>query len=186
MKIFVATPHNFRETLQIYYDLIEQELKKFSCKVLVSNFEGSKKLLKPIEMNSLRDDEDIHYETIEKGILWADILIFELTAQDLLLGYHLNNALNLKKNTLGLSLKTNINKKINNDHFESKIYNKNNLKTILKEFLIKSEPLPLNIRFNMFLSQTHETYLNCQSKKHNISKSDYIRDLIEKDMLKGD
>jgi hypothetical protein len=186
MKVFFATPFRSKSQLQPYYDLIEDTLKKLTPQVIVANFEDGKKLLKQIDMHSLKDDESLHYEIVEKGMLWADLIVAEVTSSELLLGYQIQKALVLKKKILGISLNENLTHKINDPNFIGKIYTKENLKEILNEFLIQNNTYELNIRFNMFLSKTLLTYITIKSKELNISKSDFIRSLIESDMAQTD
>lgn len=182
MKIFFTASYHGKENLQKYYDLIVETIQDTGVELVSPELGNYRKILKPLDMHSLKTEEQIHYEAVRKGILWADAVIFEVSHEDFQLGHEATLATQYKKPVLLLSLKEDYGKKIQNRFLQGAKYSKYNIKDLLLHFIIKNRQELLSERFNMFISQSQLKHLEVAGKTKGMNKSEYLRDLIEKDM----
>lgn len=76
---------------------------------------------------------------------------------------------------------------ISKDHMQyiqKKIYTRDNVKTIIYDFLEWVKANRKIVRFNLEIEKNLDDYLKEKAKKHNTSKSEEIRKLVIKDMKK--
>lgn len=182
MKVFFTASYNGKEHLQKYYDLIVECIQSTGVDLISPELGNYKKILKPLEMHSLKSEEQIHYEAIRKGILWADAVVIEISHEDFQLGHETTLALGYKKPVLILSLKEDYSKKINNRFLEAAKYTQYNVKDIIIDFIVKNRQELLSERFNMFISKTQLKHLELKGKQSGMNKSEYLRNLIDQDM----
>jgi hypothetical protein len=127
MNVFFTASYKGKENLQQYYDLIVETIESTGVELLSPELGNYKKLLRPLEMHSLKTNEQIHYEAIRKGILWADAVIIEISQEDFQLGHEATLATQYKKPVLALSINEDFSKKIKNRFFEGAQYTKHTL-----------------------------------------------------------
>ncbi|MDQ6985865.1 MAG: hypothetical protein Q9M91_00220 [Candidatus Dojkabacteria bacterium] len=71
---------------------------------------------------------------------------------------------------------------INHKYFYGAKYTKYTVREIITDFLKKAQNRLLSKRFNMYISNEHEDYLEMKSKDENLNKSAYLRKLLDEDM----
>lgn len=135
------------------------------------------------------------YEKTIQAILDADAVIIEGSIPSFHIGHQITIALQRNKPVLLLTQKLEKGKwpfitTFHNEHSKRnllhvKTYTKRSLKTIIKRFLKEYKKGPL-VRFNLFLDNTVDSYLNWASLAYKKSKSEIIRDLIKKNADLGD
>ncbi len=127
-----------------------------------------------------------HASQLTKEIKKADALIVEATQSNFNLGRLITLALQQHKPVLMLQ------KEVNSTPIvigSSRLVNvksyKNadeDLDNLLKDFIKIAKKQRLTYRFNLMLSRDIDIYLNDKAHEFAISKADYIRELISKDM----
>ena len=122
-------------------------------------------------------------EAIRKNILQADAVIIEVSFQDLQIGYETALAIAAKKPVLCLSIYEDFSQKIDNQYFFGAKYTELDVEEVVAEFVERVGKKTLGERFNLFLSAVQEEYLEHASREKGISKSEYVRNLIDKDKL---
>lgn len=127
-----------------------------------------------------------HASQLTKEIKKADALVVEATQSNFNLGRLITLALQQHKPVLMLQ------KEINSTPIvigSSRLVNVKSYKNssedlddVLKDFFKVAKKQRLTYRFNLMLSRDIDIYLNDKSHEFGISKADYIRELISKDM----
>ncbi len=133
---------------------------------------------------------DVYEKTIQ-AILDADVVIIEGSIPSFHIGHQITIALQKNKPVLLLTQKLEEGKwpfitTFHNEHnkrnlLHVKKYTKRSLKTIIKRFLKEYKKGPL-VRFNLFLDNTVDSYLDWASFTYRKSKSEIIRDLIKRNI----
>jgi hypothetical protein len=179
MKIFYTASFYGKKKYQKYYDLVLGAIRRTKAK-LISTEEGSyTKLLTDSEKRRLGSIRAIHYEAVKKGIQTADAVIIEISSQDFQLGHEATLAIQSKKPVLCLSMHEDMSEKIRNKYFHGAKYSELNVGEIISEFVKKSSKRNLTERFNMFLSPAQVASIDKKAKEKRISRSEYVRELIE-------
>lgn len=133
----------------------------------------------------LIDANSLHYEAIRRGIMAADAVVIEASYQDIQIGYEAALAVAGKKPVLCLSICEDFSQKIDNRYFFGAKYSELNVEEIVGEFVQRVKKKRLGERFNMFLSATQEGYLEKRSEEEGMTKSEYLRWLIDRDRMGG-
>lgn len=187
MNVFFTASRWGKGKYQEHYDLVRETIKAFNV-VLISPEENNYHLLLSNEERKqfpdserLRRNWNWHYETIRRGIHWADAVVFEVSQEDFQLGHEATLAILEKKPVLCLSINDDFSKKIHHDYFFAAIYSKKNVKPIMQDFFARVRDLRLARRFNMFLYPSQVDYVEKIGKKHGMNMSEYIRHLINID-----
>jgi hypothetical protein len=133
------------------------------------------------------DQHSKDFQKIRKMIEKSDIMIIEATYPSIGVGHTLAMALQMYKNVLVLyrSPETPHGLLVGDpDRLLSvKKYDPNNiesLKNILESFLKKVQKRLLKIRLNLMIDKEQEEYLDLVSQTKGVSKSDFIRQLIDR------
>ncbi len=111
----------------------------------------------------------------------ADLCLFECSGESTTIGYLVQKALEMEKPVITIYLKgskPNVFSQIKNEKFQLLEYTKSSLITQLK-FSITKASLLSDKRFNFFVSSSMLAYLNSISRKLGVTKSTFIRNLIE-------
>ncbi len=181
MKIFFTASLYGKQQYQKYYDLVLKTLQKYCNDVISTETKSYLKTLTDKQKFRLKDLRKIHYESVRKSILLSDLVVIEISHQDFQLGHEATLALNNKKPVLCLSLIEDMSQKINHKLFFGARYDENNLDHIVQTFVAKHSKAALNQRFNMFLTKSQLGHLNVESASNDMTVSEYMRYLIDKD-----
>lgn len=183
MKVFYTASFYGKNKYQKYYDLVLKSIEAQGVELLSPEKGDYKAILKNKKLKSV-DPETQHYEAIRQGILWADVVIIEISNQDFQLGHEATLAMVNKKPVLCLSLTTDYSRIIQNRHFHAAKYNQYNAKRLISDFIAKQRKELLSIRFNCFLSKSQIDYIEGMAKIKGMNKSEYLRELIDNDQRK--
>jgi hypothetical protein len=181
MKVFYTAAFSGKEKYQKYYDSVLQAIEATGVEVISPEKGNYKDILTKSEQNRLTKERQVHYEAIRKGILWADVVIIENSQESFQLGMEAAFAMLSKKPVLCVSIIEDFSEKIVNPYFSAAKYNEYNIDEIIADFIHRHNKGHLSERFNLFLSPRQVAYLEKVTKNKGINKSEYLRDLIEKD-----
>ena len=181
MKIFFTASFSGKAKYQNYFDMIVRSIEGTGVELISPEKGNYKTLLTETDIKRLKTDRSIHYEAIKKGILWADLVIIEISQQDFQLGHEATLAVQNKKPVLCLSLHEDFSIKIINRYFYGAKYNQYNVKTIIKDFIYKHQREILSERFNFFLSKSQLKFLETESAKAGSNASELLRRLIDRE-----
>lgn len=180
MKVFYTASFHGKEKYQKYYDLILEAIEETGVELYGTEKGNYKEILTEEEKAKLDHPKKVHYEAIKKGIEWADLVIIEISEESFQLGHEATLAIQNKKPVLCLSVNEDFSIKIHNRYFYAAKYTKYFVKDIVKDFIAKHQKELLSDRFNLFLSKRQLANLERKSKEKGMNKSEFLRDLIEK------
>lgn len=181
MIIFYTCSYYGKQKYQKWYDLVRDTIKEFHVELLSPEEGNYQNVLNEETKKHITDPKMLHYEAIRQGIHQAEVMIVEVSHEDIQLGHEITLALAEKKPVLCLSTNEDFSSKIHNDYFVGAKYNKHNLKPIIQNFLARARELTLSKRFNMFLYPSQIEYLEKIGKQTGMNMSEYIRHLINLD-----
>jgi hypothetical protein len=124
----------------------------------------------------------VHDSAVRQAILRSDAVVIEASYPSFRLGFETFFALSAQKPVLVLSKYRNFGNLIDQPHLFGAKYTNFTLPDEIGKFLRHVKQFKLRNRFNLFISDNQRQYLEKAAKKYTVSKSDYIRKLIEKDM----
>lgn len=167
MKIFYTCAFSGKTQYQKYFDLVLHSLQ-------------SQKIdLRSPELGNFPPPTDSnHYSSIKNDINWADAVIIEVSQENFQLGHETTLAIQNKKHVLCLSIHEDFSHKINNRYFHGAKYSELNIDDIITDFINSLKHHQFDQRFNFFLSAKQLNTLGLNATKHNQTKSDYLRELI--------
>lgn len=181
MKIFFTASQRGKKQFGSQYKRIQDYIlsKKFTLLDDDIVSEDTSQFYKALEFGNHKVQVDFYHKKVNT-IQKADICIFEVSTHSLSVGFVIQKALEFNKPTIILYRKDCL------PHFLAGI---DNDKVILKEYEDKAlekkleeslkEALELREkRFNFFISPALLTYLEMASKKEDVTKSTFIRNLI--------
>lgn len=181
MKIFYTVSFYGKAQYQTYYDLVLDALEKTGAQVISPEKQNHLQLLPKRRLNRFKDDTHrLHYEAIKHGIQQTDASVIEVSYQDIQIGYETALAVQSKKPLLCLSIHEDFSQKIHHPYFFGAKYSEVTIDNIVEEFIKKIQKKRFTERFNFFLSPTQLNYLTTSAKKHEMTTSEYLRDLIDK------
>jgi predicted DNA binding CopG/RHH family protein len=181
MEIFYTASFYGKEMYQKYYNLVLKTLEGSGVTVVSPEKGNYLEILTKKELSKLKEPRRRHYEAIKKGILYSDAVVIEISKEDFQLGHEATLAIQNKKHVLCLSVNEDFSLKVKNKYFHGAKYNEANIEEIVSEFLQKVKGERLEHRFNMFLSDSQLVYLEEMADKEGINKSEYLRNLLDKD-----
>jgi len=137
-----------------------------------------------------RTQHEADYQKARNEIQNSDVMIVEGTYPSIGVGHMITVAIELHKSVLILYQNEPHGLLIGDPSrllFLKKYSPKNvaELKKTILNFLENSKKRLLNKRFNLMIDETEENYLDWISKKRNVSRADYIRQLIDFDLKKN-
>ncbi|MBN2101049.1 ribbon-helix-helix domain-containing protein [Candidatus Dojkabacteria bacterium] len=183
MKVFYTASYYGKEKYQKYYDKVLSAIEETKVDLISPEKGNYMNILKPHDKDKIKDKLLLHYKAIKQGILWSDAVIIEISNEDFQLGHEATLAIQNKKPVLCLSIHEDFGKKIKSRFFFGSKYNQYNIKFIVQEFINRVRKGVLTERFNFFLSPAQLQHLKISSQKTGITKSEYLRSLIEKDLM---
>lgn len=178
MKIFYTASYSGKKTYQKYYDLLLAAIIKTGAKVISPELGNYMDLLDDKTKESSVDHKDLHYKAIKSGIVWADLVLIEVSKEDFQLGHEATLTIQNRKPVLCLSIHEDFALKIKNKFFYGAKYNRHNVERIVREFVEQHSKELLSERFNMFLSKKQIKFLENRSEQYGMNQSEYIRKLI--------
>jgi hypothetical protein len=189
MKIFLTVSKTGLATFQKSYEAVLEELKAQGAQVettLLKTHLNKTPALKAIKNLSTSEDvyRYVHDSAVRQAILRSDGVVIEASYPSFRLGFEAFFALSAQKPVLVLSLDRNYSHLIDQPHFFGAKYTQFTLPDEIEKFLRHIRQYKLNNRFNLFISDAQRQYIEKAATEHNVSKSDYIRKLVEKDMGK--
>lgn len=118
----------------------------------------------------------------------ADVVIADASTKSFATGFQTAVAIQQKKPTLVLSRSDSIlgtfGSGIEADFVRVKVYNKDNLKDIITDFLNENTLDVKDMRFNFFLDRQTNNYLRWASYTYGKTKAEVLRDLVRKEIEK--
>lgn len=182
MKVFFTASRQGRQYFDYYYELIlnfldQEGYENINKEYLQKNNKTIEEELKKLGQKGY----SIQHKSLVEKIHQADICIFECSFQSLTVGYLIEKALELDKPVVGLYLENHIPGfliGLENEKLQMVEYTKDSLSDLLKATILKASFLT-DKRFNFFISSSMLVYLNKISKKLGVTKSTFIRSLIE-------
>lgn len=186
MKIFLTVSKTGMAKFEKSYEAVLNELKAQGAQVEAT---FTKAYLKSPTLKAVKDltlSEDsyryVHDTAVRQAILRSDGVVIEASYPSFRLGFEAFFALSAQKPVLVLSQDHNYAHLIDQPHFFGAKYTPFTLPDEIEKFLKHIRQYKLNNRFNLFISDAQRQYIEKAATQHNVSKSDYIRKLVEKDM----
>jgi len=170
---------------QTNYHLIVNLIHKLNHTLVTNHY--LKRTISEIEVESAVESIEFH----EKFISWmrkSDVIVYEITKNDINAGYEVSHAISMKKPVILLYQKGKGNipyvfRGIESELLQIVEYNTQDIEYILSEaidFATKS----LNIRYNLLITSRQNYFLEQLAKKSLLSKSALIRKLIDHEMIR--
>lgn len=179
MRVFLASSYYGMDKYKDSYTLILEKLKSENIELLSFQSRNLISTLRLTEFAKKRSKASVHSESIVRGIKWAQAVIFEVSHEDLKLGFELNSAITNHKPILALSLHEDFSKKIDHPLFFGAKYNSKNIDGIIHKFIEDNKKELLSERFNLFLSPRQLTKLTSQAQDRKMNSSEFLRFLID-------
>ena len=123
-----------------------------------------------------------HYRSVRRAIFEADAVIIDNSKSSFKLGHEASIALAHHKPTLVLSQSEDMSEFIDHPNFFGAKYVRLNLAEIVESFLRHASRKRYSQRLNMFISIDQEDFIESAALSLNISKSQYVRQLIDERM----
>lgn len=187
MKIFLTVSKTGQATFARAYHEVLKELQEQGARVeatFVKTYLNKTPKLKKVK--DLASSEDnfryVHYSAVRQSIFRADAVVIEASYPSFRLGFEAFFALVSQKPVLVLSKFRNYGHFIDQPNFFGARYTSFTLPDEIEKFLSHVQKYKLRNRFNLFISDLHRKHLRQAAEHYKVSKSDYLRKLIETDM----
>jgi hypothetical protein len=186
MKIFFTVSKSGLPELTANCNLIKKELTNRGVKV-IATFDKSYWKGTPWEKvtSHLSISEDkyryVHDSAVRRAIFRADAVVIEASHSSFRLGFEAFFALSQQKPVLVLSQFKNYNHLIDQPNLFGAKYTPFTLPDEIEKFLRHVRKNKLRNRFNLFISDYQRKHIEEAAKHYGVSKSDYLRKLIETD-----
>lgn len=187
MKIFFTCSKTALNKYRRLYTAVLNELKKSKVNVeatLDRSFLDQTPELKKVQNLGLREDsyKYVHDTAVRQAIYRCDAIVIEASYPSFRLGFETFFALSLQKPVLVLSKFQNYANLINQPHFFGAKYTDFTLPDEIEKFVRHVKKYRLRNRFNLFISDKQKGHMDEMGKRYAVSKSDYLRMLIDKDI----
>ena len=184
MKVYFTASLRGMQFYEQYYNKIYTEIQKLGYMHLDDEIFTLNRVRYYHELETIGRDAHVDlYKRKLKSLQHADICVFEVSLHSLSIGFQIEKALSYLRPTIVLYLEDNIPyflDGIDNEKLILRPYNSKNIPKVLKEcFEIAKKKKEQ--RFNFFLSPELLSHLDQASKRKGVTKSMYVRSLIEKD-----
>ncbi len=187
MKILFTASQRGKEFFESQYKIINQAVEKLGHTNVSDDLLNTSKNKFYDELQKGGREANVElYKIKMKNLQEADICLFECSTHSLSIGFIIQKALELNKPTIVLYYEENIPHFIVGVQDEKLIirsYNEKNIETVLKEAIEEASELR-DKRFNFFISPRLLAYLEQTSNEMGITKSTFIRNLIQEHMKK--
>jgi len=181
MKIYFSASLSGKKLYLSNYQVIVDKLTGMGHEVFSDYF--FKPEIEDVQNQTLEEHVAIH-KNMAKMKIQSDLIVAELSFRSFAQGQEISSAFRIGKPVLGIYLYGKKPHLILNDAGDRLLlleYNLTNFTDVLKqgiEYLVRGS----NKRFTMILPSQIVDYLDIISRDDNVSRSEYIRSLIEKDM----
>lgn len=182
--VFIASLYE-KEIHQFHYLSIIQLLKSLGHTVLHTH-------ITQFDIGQIRQSEQSNqrfHKTVFQALKSADIMVAEITRQSLGVGYIIAEALKARKPVLALTnaAESSPLAAFLEEHDMLTVHHYTKVRELEEElpFLLSQLEPRKNKKFNVFLPPELDEYLLSTATKNQISKSEYLRQLIEKDRAHG-
>jgi hypothetical protein len=183
MKVYFTASITYRNKYINEYSSIIKVIKELGHEYLEAYDVLNRKLSQVLKTDA--DLQQSYYKKWQRTIAKADIAIVEASFPSTVhIGFEIAHLLERGKPTIILYTKGNNPTLASEYHSQRAIkleYSVDTLKDDLKWGLEEAEQM-LNRRFTFFISPNIDAFLNKIMKQKGLSKSEYIRELIEKNM----
>ncbi len=184
MKVYFTASLRGMQFYEQYYNKIYNEINKLGYTHLDREIFTLNRVRYYHELETIGRDAHVDlYRRKLKSLQNADICVFEVSLHSLSIGFQIEKALNYLKPTIVLFLEDNkpyFLDGIDNEKLILSSYNNKNIHTVLRDCFEIAQKKKEQ-RFNFFLSPELLIHLDEASKKKGVTKSMYVRSLIEKD-----
>lgn len=191
MNIFLTVSKTGMSEFAESYQAVLQELIEHGAHVeatFVKTYLNKTPKLKTVK--DLASSEDryrhVHDSAVRQAIFRADAVVVEASYPSFRLGFEAFFALSSQRPVLVLSKFHNYANLIDQPHFFGAKYTPFTLPDEIEKFLRHVKRYKLRNRFNLFLSDTHKHSIEKAAARYKVSKSDYVRKLIEADAGTGE
>ena len=182
MKVFFTASRQGRQYFDYYYQEILNFLDKAGYDNINKEYLQKNDKIVEEELKKLgKKGYSVQNKLLVEKIHNADICIFECSFQSLTVGYLIEKSLESDKPVVGLYLEDHVPNfliGLENEKLQMVEYTKDNLTSQLKTSILKAVFLT-DKRFNFFINSNMLIYLNKISKKLGVTKSTFIRNLID-------
>lgn len=184
MKIFFNASIAGKEKFGKDYERIIRALQELGHKVIHTHVTQGECITNDLK---IRKKHQEYVSAIKNLVNKADVMIVESSYPSISVGYLLNTALHQHKPTLIL-YQHNPHRLLvgdTNRYLKLRKYSQNDypkLVATIHNFLESTRKKSLKFRFNLMFDETSDNILTSRSKAYHISKADYIRKLIEKNL----
>jgi len=173
----------YKETYLQVLKEIQDQGANVEATIVKTHLDKTPKLKQILNLSvSEKEYRYIHDKAVRAAILRADGLVIEASYPSFRLGFEAFFALSAQKPVLVLSKDRNYGNLIDQPNFFGAKYTEFTLPDEIEKFLRHIRQFRLRNRFNLFISDKERQHLDSAAKHFNLSKSDYLRKLIDKDM----
>ena len=190
MKIFLTVSKSGLPKLLESCKLIKSELINQGASVVATFDKGYWKGTswgKVAEDLTISEDRYryLHDSAVKRAIFRADAMVIEASEPSFRLGFEAFFALSQQKPVLVLSRSRDYSHLIDQPNLFGAKYTDFTLPDEIEKFLRHVKENKLRNRFNLFISDAQRKHIEQSAKFYNVSKSDYVRKLIEADVNNG-
>jgi len=181
MKVFFTSSFSGKKNYQKNYDTIIESIRSNDAEVISLEAQSYSDLLNEEFINN-HPHNIVHYTYIQQGIQQADAVIIEISYDSFQMGHEATLALVYDKPLLCVSCNKDYSTTITHPKFQAVHYqNLDELKDLVNEFIIEVKNKTPK-RFTMLLPEDVMNLLDKYHKKTGVPRSEYIRNLIRKDL----
>lgn len=182
MKVYFTASVFQQEQYKDYYLQIVSILMKLGHKVIHEHV--TKTDMSFVNSQTVKQNRE-YYQTVQKGISNADILVAEVSFPSTLnIGHEITLALSKGKPVICLYLKGKVSAFFNGIKNDKLLYEEYTPETLEKVLVESLEHLSENTdtRFNFYISPEIENYLDWVSQTKKLPRAVFLRNLLEKAM----
>lgn len=183
MKIHFTASLTGKKLYKQNYEEIVVKMRELGYKVMDVTFNKEKNDIE----NLTRTQLDENFQKILKSIKNSDIVVAEVSYSSVSVGFEVTTALRLSKQVLLLHVPTNhvsLLEATKDRNLTVCEYTLGNLEAKLPEVLRRIEN-DINVRFNFFIPKSLLAHLDLVTLNQRMNKSEYVRQLIERDMKRN-
>jgi hypothetical protein len=186
---FIGSRSHIREEVEHYRTIVEA-IKDSGYELTYDWVNETYSSLLDAPAGTTRTDWEKIDERFETAMQQADVVIVDCTLRGFFVGYRTAQAIAQKKPLLLLTRDTTAKAVagINTPtgYIRSTAYDKDNLRSIIQNFLEENTIDTKDLRFNFFLDRRTYNYLRWMSSKTGRTKAEIVRSLLQREMDNDD